>query len=158
VRRTLSGAQAGAAMNSLHSGITEDAVAKIHRTFRCANSVRANGRQRDQRAINERRVARANGHQAAPDYPMCTRHCLVCQGDRDCNGRLRQTRKEIAHSSCAVRPRTEGKNCLPNGAPMSTSCLGAIKGTLRRMEQNPKPPLNILRRLDSASTHPICCV
>jgi hypothetical protein len=53
-----------------------------------------------------------------------------------------------------VRPRTEGKNCLPNGAPTAPSCLGAIKGTPRRMEQNTKPPLNILRHLDSANTHP----
>jgi hypothetical protein len=32
-------------------------------------------------------------------------------------------------------------------------CLGAIKGTPRRMEQNTKPPLNILPRLDFAITH-----
>jgi hypothetical protein len=57
-----------------------------------------------------------------------------------------------------VRQRTEGKNCLPNGAPTAPSYLGAIKGTPRRMEQHTKPPLNILRRLDSASTHPDHCV
>jgi hypothetical protein len=56
-----------------------------------------------------------------------------------------------------VRPRTEGKNCLPNGAPTTPSCLGAIKGTPRRMEQYTKPPLNILRCLESASTHPDHC-
>jgi hypothetical protein len=59
---------------------------------------------------------------------------------------------------CPVRLRTESKNCLPNGAPMTRSCLGTIKGTPRRMEQNTKPLLNILRRLDSASTHLISCV
>jgi hypothetical protein len=36
---------------------------------------------------------------------------------------------------CPVRQRTEGKNCLPNGAPTAPSCLGAIKETPRRMEQ-----------------------
>jgi hypothetical protein len=51
-----------------------------------------------------------------------------------------------------VRHPTEGKNCLPNGVPMAPSCLGAIKGTPRRMEHNTKPPLNILRRLNSAAT------
>jgi hypothetical protein len=56
-----------------------------------------------------------------------------------------------------VRPRTEGKNCLPNGAPTTLSCLGAIKGSPRRMEQHTKPPLNILRCLDFASTHPDHC-
>jgi hypothetical protein len=52
-----------------------------------------------------------------------------------------------------VRQPAEGKNCLPNGVQTAPSCLGAIKGTPRRMEQNTKPPLNILRRLDSASTY-----
>jgi hypothetical protein len=58
---------------------------------------------------------------------------------------------------CSVRQLTEGKNCLPNGDPAAPRCLGAIRGTPRRMEQNTKPPLNILRRLDSASTHPDHC-
>jgi hypothetical protein len=52
-----------------------------------------------------------------------------------------------------VRQLTEGKNCLPNGDPTAPSCLGAIKGNPRRMEQYTKPPLNILRCLDSANTH-----
>jgi hypothetical protein len=58
---------------------------------------------------------------------------------------------------CPLRQRTEGKNCLPNGDPTAPSCLGAIKGTTRCMEQNTKPPLNILRRLDSVSMHPDHC-
>jgi hypothetical protein len=48
---------------------------------------------------------------------------------------------------------TEGKNFLPNGAPTAPSFLGAIKGTPRRMEQYTKPPLKILRRLESTNTH-----
>jgi hypothetical protein len=88
----------------------------------------------------------------APDIVRCAK------GDCGCNGRLRQTRKEIMHFSCPVCPRTEGKNCLPNGAPTAPSYIGAIKGTPRRMEQNTKPPLNILSHLDSASMHSICCI
>jgi hypothetical protein len=84
--------------------------------------------------------------------------CPVFQGDPSYNGRLCQIRKEITHCSCPVRPRTEGNYCLPNGAPMASSCLGAIKGTPRCMEQYTKPPLNILRRLDSANTHLIHCL
>jgi hypothetical protein len=57
-------------------------------------------------------------------------------------------------SDCPVRQPAEGKNCLPNGDPTAPSCLGAIKRTPRHMEHNTKPPLNILRCLDSASTHP----
>jgi hypothetical protein len=60
-------------------------------------------------------------------------------------------------SDCPVRQPTEGKNCLPNGDPTAPSCLGAIKGTPRRMEQYTKPSLNILRCLDTASTHPDHC-
>jgi hypothetical protein len=57
---------------------------------------------------------------------------------------------------CPVRQSAEGKNCLPNEDPTAPSCIGAIKGTPRRMEQYTKPPLNlnILRRLDSANMHP----
>jgi hypothetical protein len=46
---------------------------------------------------------------------------------------------------------------LSNGAPTAPIYLGAIKGTLRRMEQYTKPPLNILRRLDSTNMHLIHC-
>jgi hypothetical protein len=53
-----------------------------------------------------------------------------------------------------VRQPTEGKNCLPNGDPTAPSCLRAIKGTPRRMNHDTKPPLNILRCLDSTNTHP----
>jgi hypothetical protein len=57
-----------------------------------------------------------------------------------------------------VRQRTEGNNGLPNEAPTAPSSLGAIKGTPRRMEQYTKPPLNILRRLDTATMHLVHCV
>jgi hypothetical protein len=49
--------------------------------------------------ISRRRVARANGHQVAPDYP-------VHQGDQMLNGRLRQKRKGIGHCSCPEAHRT----------------------------------------------------
>jgi hypothetical protein len=54
---------------------------------------------------------------------------------------------------CPVRQPAKGKNCLPNGDPTAPSCLGAIKGTPRRMEQYTKHLLNILRCLGSANTH-----
>jgi hypothetical protein len=58
-----------------------------------------------------------------------------------------------APSDSLVHRWTEGKNCLPNGVPTAPSCLGAIKGTPRRMEHYTKHSLNILWRLDSANTH-----
>jgi hypothetical protein len=59
---------------------------------------------------------------------------------------------------CPVRHPTEGKNCLPIGSPMAPSCLGAIKGTPKRMEHYTKHSLIILRRLDFAATHSDRCV
>jgi hypothetical protein len=38
---------------------------------------------------------------------------------------------------CPVRHSTEGKIGLPSWSPMAPSCLGVIKGTPRRMEENP---------------------
>ena len=44
---------------------------------------------------------------------------------------------------CPVRQATEGKNCLPGMHSTAPSCLGAIKETPRRMEENPKHSLSI---------------
>jgi hypothetical protein len=54
---------------------------------------------------------------------------------------------------CPVRHLTEGKNGLPNGTPMAPSYLRAIKGTPRRMEQENKHSLIILRCLDFTTMH-----
>jgi hypothetical protein len=117
------------------------------------------------RAIHRRRVVRANGRQGAPDCPMCTRQCPVRQLPRRCNGSLRQKRKEIGirPSTVTVRWRT-GLSGAPldrrQGWPsllasMAPSCLRAIKGTPRRMEEVPKLTRNILRLQDSNFTHSI---
>jgi hypothetical protein len=44
---------------------------------------------------------------------------------------------------CPVRQATEGKICLPGMLSTTPSCLGAIKGTPRHMEENTKHPLSI---------------
>jgi hypothetical protein len=54
---------------------------------------------------------------------------------------------------CPVRHPTEGKNCLPKMPPTAPSCLGAIKGTPRRMEESPKHTLSILILPHSVSAH-----
>jgi hypothetical protein len=46
---------------------------------------------------------------------------------------------------------TEGKFGLPSWPPTAPSCLGAIKGTPRRMEEDTKLTRNILRFPDSDS-------
>jgi hypothetical protein len=59
---------------------------------------------------------------------------------------------------CPVRHSTEGKDGLPSLSPMAPSCLGAINGTPRRMEETPKHSLSILRLPHSASVKLIDCV
>jgi hypothetical protein len=53
---------------------------------------------------------------------------------------------------------TEGKFSLPSWPPMAPSCLGAIKGTPRCIEETNKLTRNILRLPDSESMHLILCV
>jgi hypothetical protein len=59
---------------------------------------------------------------------------------------------------CPVHHPTEGKFGLPSWPPTAPSCLGAIKGTPRCMEESPKHSLSILRLPHSVSTHLIDCV
>jgi hypothetical protein len=54
---------------------------------------------------------------------------------------------------CPVRHPTEGKNCLPRMPPTAPSCLGAIKGSPRRMEESPKHTLSILNLPHSVTAH-----
>jgi hypothetical protein len=102
------------------------------------------------RIIRARRVARANGQKGhrsvrcAPECPVCTGQCPVRQRLQSANGRLRQRRKEICTGQCPVRQATEGKNCLPGMLSTAPSCLEAVKGTPRRMEENTKHSLSIV--------------
>jgi hypothetical protein len=112
-----------------------------------------NGRQRDQRVTR----GQANDHLVAPDSVRCAMGTEGATVGFARKGRRSGTRQVLFMSGGAldfpVRHPTEGKNCLPNGTPTAPSCLGAIKGTPRRMEHNTKHSLNILRRLDFATTH-----
>jgi hypothetical protein len=103
-------------------------VGRVHRTVRCApDSVRcANG-------YNSATVGCAIlGRRSAPDTEQC-----LSGGAPD----------------CPVRHLTEGKNCLPRLPPTAPSCLGAIKGTPRRMEEISKHTLSILNLPHSVSAH-----
>jgi hypothetical protein len=109
-------------------------------------------------AISGRRVASANGHQAALDCPMCHEGQWLQQSALPKKERYRTLFMCGGAPDCPMRPRIEGNYCLPNGTTTAPSCLRAIKGTPRLMEQYTKPPLNILWRLDSTNTHLIHCV
>jgi hypothetical protein len=103
-----------------------------HRTVRCApNSVRcANGSK-----FSTVGCAKL-GKQSAPDCEQC-----LSGGAPD----------------CPVRHPTEGKNCLPGLLPTAPSCLGAIKGTPRHMEEYTKHSLINSKHQDSISAHLILC-
>jgi hypothetical protein len=58
---------------------------------------------------------------------------------------------------CPVRHATEDKNCLPGMLSTAPSCLGAIKGTPRRMEEYTKHSLSIPKHQDSNFAHSILC-
>jgi hypothetical protein len=58
---------------------------------------------------------------------------------------------------CPVRQATEGKICLPGMLSTAPSCLGAIKGTPRHMEEYTKHSLSIPKHQDSNSAHSILC-
>ena len=68
---------------------------------------------------------------------------------------LESNQHQTLNSACPVRHPTEGKNCLPGLLSTAPSCLGAIKGTPRRMEENTKHTLNILRLPHSIFAHSI---
>jgi hypothetical protein len=108
-------------------------------------------------AISERRVARANGHKAAPNCPVCHRTVRCAKGVMAAMVGFARKGRRSHTVHCPVRPRTEGNYCLPNEAPTVPSCLGAIKGTPRCMEQYTKHLLNILKCRDLAFTHLIHC-
>jgi hypothetical protein len=109
------------------------------------------------RAIRGRRVARANGRLGAPDSVRCANQPGVATVRCARNGKKSRTGHEQWLSGgapdCPVRHPTKGKNCLPCWSPTAPSCLGAIKGTPRRMEETPKHTLSILSLPHSVSAH-----
>jgi hypothetical protein len=102
------------------------------------------------RAIRARRVGTptvGSGHRTvrcAPDTANLQRSdAPEKEGDR----------APDSYRDCPVRHPTEGKICLPKLPPMAPSCLRAIKGTPRRMEESPKHTLSILSLPHSVSAH-----
>jgi hypothetical protein len=139
-------------------------MAIIHRTVRWCTGLSGEpmaasttvGRQ-----IRGRRVARSNGRQEAPDSVRCANGYNSATVDCAILGRRSAPNHEQCLSGgapdCPMRHPTEGKNCLPRLPPMAPSCLGAIKGTPRRMEESPKHSLIISKHQDSILAHLILC-
>jgi hypothetical protein len=126
--------------------VAEPTVARGHRTVRCApDSVRcANGSQAPTVGYA------TEGKKSAPDSVRCAPASVRCANGSQAPtvGYATEGKKSAPDSvRCApdypVRQATEGKICLPGMLSTAPSCLGAIKGTPRRMEENTKHPLSI---------------
>jgi hypothetical protein len=127
------------------SAIIHRTVRARHGTVRYTSCATASGHVSARPTVN-----RCTGQSGAPEAKTSQ------SGDSlPCPGRVLFTVQCTPDSP--VHPRIEGNNGLPNEAPTTSSCLRAIKGTPRHMEQYTKLPLNILRRLDSAITHMVHC-
>ena len=148
------------------SGFSPATSAKIHRTVRCAPDCPVSQRSAGPtvgRAIGARHVAEptvGRKHRTV----RCAPDCPVRQ---ICNGRQRSAapvkeRNRAPDSvrcapDCPVRPTTEGKDSLPDVFSTAPSCLGAIKGTPRRMEEIPKHSYNSSKHQDINLTHSFHC-
>jgi hypothetical protein len=141
------------------SGLHRRRTVKIHRTVRCAPDCLMSQQSAGPtvgRVIRARRVAEPTvrrGHRTvrcAPDSVRCA------NGSGSSTVGFAKEGKKSA-PDCLVRQATEGKNCLAGMLSTAPSCLGAIKGTPRRMEENNKYSLSIPKHQDSNSAHSILC-
>jgi hypothetical protein len=126
-------------------GIHRRRTTIIHRIVRCAPDCPVSQRSAGPTvgcAICARHVAEptvGRGHRTvrcAPDSVRCANGSQA-----PTVGFARKGKKSAP--DCPVRQATEGKICLPGMLSTAPSCLGAIKGTPRRMKEYTKHPLSI---------------
>jgi hypothetical protein len=134
------------------SGIHRRRTAIIHRTVRCAPDCPVSQRSVGPTVgcvICAKHVAEPTverGHRTvrcAPDSVRCANGSQAPTVDFAAEGKKSTPDSVRCAPDCPVRQATEGKNCLPGMLSTAPSCLGAIKGTPRRMEENTKYPLSI---------------
>ena len=148
------------------SGICRRRTAKIHRTVRCAPDCPVSQRSAGPtvgRGICARHVAGPTVR-GGTGLSGVHRTCPVRQRlpDLQWSTALFKERNRAPDSvrcapDCPVRPTTEGKDGLPDLFSTAPSCLGAIKGTPRRMEEYTKHSLSIPKHQDFNSAHSTLC-
>jgi hypothetical protein len=79
----------------------------------------------------------------APDSVRCANGSQAPTIDYTSEGKKSAPDSVRCAPDCPVRQATEGKICLLGMLSTAPSCLGAIKGTPRRMEEHTKHPLSI---------------
>jgi hypothetical protein len=105
------------------------------------------------------------GHVAEPTARRGHRTVRCANGSLSANGRLHCKRKEIGHRTVSGVHRTvrcasrqKARSAFPDCSQTAPSCLGAIKGSPRRMEDNTKHSYNIPKHQDIDSAPLIHCV
>jgi hypothetical protein len=93
----------------------------------------------------------------APDSVRCAPDSVRCANGSGSSTVGCATEGKKSALDYPVSQVTEGKTCLPGMLSTAPSCLGAIKGTPRRMEENTKHSLSIPKHQDSDSAHSILC-
>jgi hypothetical protein len=147
--------------NSSLLGIHRRRTAIIHRTVRCAPDCPVSQRSAARSARDTWPSQRLEG---GTGLSGVHRTCPVRQRLQVCQRSASPFKeRNLAPDSvrcapdCPVRQTTEGKNCLPRLLSTAPSCLGAIKGTPRRMEENTKHSYNIPKHQDIDSAPLILC-
>jgi hypothetical protein len=131
--------------NSLLSGFHQWRTAIIHRTVRCAPDCPVSQRSAGP-TVGFAICAR---YMAEPTVGMehrsvrCANGSQVPTVDYATEGKKSAPDSVRCAPDCPVRQATEGKICLPGMLSTAPSCLGAIKGTPRRMEEHTKHSLSI---------------
>jgi hypothetical protein len=147
-----------ALVKRLISGLCRRRTAKIHRTVRCAPDCPVSQQSTGPtvgRVIRARRVAKPRrGHRTVSGAPMALNLQRSALPKKE-----RNPHRTVSGGApdCPVRQATEGRNCLPGMLSTAPSCLGAIKGTPRRMEEETKHSLSIPKHQDFKSAHSILC-
>jgi hypothetical protein len=148
--------------NSLLSGFDRRCTAIIHRTVQCAPDCSVSQQSAGPTvgcAIRARHVAEptvGRGHrtvQCAPDSVRCANGSQAPTVDYAPEGKKSAPDSVRCAPDCPVRQATEDTICLPGLLSMVPSCLGAIKGTPRRMEENTKHSLSTLDHSHSILVH-----
>jgi hypothetical protein len=141
------------------SGIHRRRTAIIHRTVRCTPDCPVS--QRSAGPTVGRAIC--TGHMAEPTARRGTglsgvhRTCPVRQRLSGCQRSTVPFMEGNRAPDCPVRQSTEGKISLPRLLSTAPSCLGAIKGTPRRMEEYTKHTYNIPKHQDIDSAHLFLC-
>jgi hypothetical protein len=143
------------------SGIYRRRTTIIHRTVRCAPDCPVSQRSAAQSAWDTWPNQRLEGGTGLSGvHRTCPVRQRLSGGQRSAalfkEGNRAPDSVRCA-PDCPVHQSTEGKISLPDLLSTAPSCLGAIKGTPRRMEENTKHSYNIPKHQDIDSTHLVHC-